>query len=58
VIRANAARMNGTARVSRAKISPRSERSRNATAPTIAASTPLSSPPSRMARKRLPPCRP
>jgi hypothetical protein len=39
VIRASAARMNGTARVSRAKISPRRERSRNATTPIPSAST-------------------
>ena len=39
LIRASAARMNGTARVSSAKISPRRDRSRNAIVPMASAST-------------------
>ncbi len=50
LIRASAARMNGTARVSSAKISPRRDRSRKAIAPIASASTAQSPAPTRIVR--------
>ena len=55
---ATAARMNGTASVSSAKISPRRLRSRNATAPIASASSPDSAAPASTDQTRLTPCRP
>jgi hypothetical protein len=55
---ATAARMNGTASVSSAKISPRRLRSRNATAPTASASSPERAAPASTDQTRLTPFRP